>query len=442
MKSLWFAVLMALLCLEGLGRKYIPAVPGVIFYFAKDVVLVFGFMRFRHSADIDATWRRLYGGFRFAWIAAFGWTLMEILNPAQDSFILGLVGMRAYWLWWFSPLLIAGVLESQRERRHAIYTLSGLAVIVALMAMYQFVSPPTDDVNLYGFADGESTRIDTALVASTGRARVASTFSYITGFTDFAILAPPLLLSLGLGTEDPPVRGAALVGALAISAAVPMAGSRGAIVLSLIVLVVIAWSAGLFFTVVGRRVLIGVIVGVVVGMTAFPDAMQGVQDRFNQSEEETQNRFLEVLQIIPPVTMATAEYPVFGLGTGMMQNARAAFHLPDPPYNAESENHRYLIEVGPVGFSLVWTAKLGLIIVLLKMRKILKRARRRAASGVALAYAICTFGGNLTFDHVYQALYFTGVGFVLAEVMAVQRARQEESVMAAESQPRLVSAAP
>ncbi|MDB4979605.1 MAG: hypothetical protein JWM82_357, partial [Myxococcales bacterium] len=312
--------------------------------------------------------------------------------------------------------------------KRAIYVLSFLSIGISVLAMVQFVSPATSDVNIYSYVDGEAVRADTTMIYSTGHARVASTFSYITGFSDFSILVPALLLSLGLGTTDPKPRRAALAAALASAATVPMTGSRATLVLCVAVLLIIAWSAGLFFTAAGRRVLMGAVAGAVIGTAAFPEALQGVQDRFNTSNEETQSRFLEVFQILPPVAIATGDYPIIGLGTGMQQNARGMMHLPDLSYGAENENQRYLIEVGPLGFIFVWLAKLGLVVALLRSRKILQKAGKGAASGAALAYAMLTFLGSFGFDHVWQALYFSGVGFILSEVLSTMRAEQESKL--------------
>src|ERR1017187_5014879 len=68
-----------------------------------------------------------------------------------------------------------------------------------------------------------------------------------------------------------------------------------------------------------------------------------------------------------------------------------------------------------------WMAKLGLMVGLLRSYSILNRAGRRGSAGAALSYAAMTMVGNLTFDHNWQALYFMGCGFVLAEVVDVLR---------------------
>ena len=44
MRKYWFLALFAATCLEGLGRKYLPFVPSMVFYFLKDLVLLAGYL--------------------------------------------------------------------------------------------------------------------------------------------------------------------------------------------------------------------------------------------------------------------------------------------------------------------------------------------------------------------------------------------------------------
>ena len=64
---------------------------------------------------------------------------------------------------------------------------------------------------------------------------------------------------------------------------------------------------------------------------------------------------------------------------------------------------------------------MGLIIALLRAHRILKSAGRRGAASAAMSYAFLTVAGNLTFDHIFQALYFIGCGFILSEVVSATR---------------------
>jgi hypothetical protein len=362
----------------------------------------------------------LFRGFEYVWIAGLGWTLLEMFNPDHQSFPLALVGIRAYWLWWFAPPVIAGILMHPRRKQKAIYALIVMAVGIAALAAVQFASPGDSAVNLYTVRDGQEIYAgDVATVASTGRARVASTFSFLSGFADFTVLIPTLLLSIGLEAKDRRLRRYALLATLVTAAVVPMAGSRGSVVVAAGVLLMAMWTSGLFFTRIGRRVLLGGIVAVFLSLFAFPDAMSGVRSRF-QNTEETAGRLAEMATFLPPVALVTLDYPTIGIGTGMQQNARASMGAYSK-WEAEGEIGRLLIELGPVGFVLVWCTKLGLMVALFRAYKILKRAGRRGAAGAAISYCALTMMGNLVFDHVWQALYFTGCGFILAEVASLSR---------------------
>jgi hypothetical protein len=420
MKTAWYFALVAAICFEGMGRKFMPQVPSFVFYFLKDVILLIGYLGFRRPKLVGQTTTWLYRGFKTAWVIGFAWTVVELFNPEHASMLMGAVGMRAYWVWWAAPPLIASVLDNEKEKRRAIYALLVAAAAVSIFAAVQFALPSTASLNAYAPIEGED--IQTATVHSTGRSRVASTFSFVSGFADFTVLVPTLILALGLDARDPKLRKSALVVTGLTAAVVPMSGARASVLLGGAVLIISAWSAGLLFTRIGRRIVAGSVVAGVLAVAVFPDAFFGVQTRF-ENNEETQGRYVQMASsIVPPLAMATFEYPAFGFGTGMMQNARQMLHIP-AKMEVEAEPGRYLAELGPIGFLLIWSTKLGLVVALIRAYRILKRAGRRGASAAALSYAFLTMWGSLAFDHIWQALYFLGCGLILAEVVSVLRAR-------------------
>jgi len=437
MKTLWFIALVSTICLEGLGRKYLPEIPSGVFYFAKDAVLVLGYLWLRPPTVVSRVGRRLYGGFRVVWAIALIWTVMEFLNPGLPSKTLGLIGLRAYWLWWMAPLVIATALQNEKQKNRAIYLLLIMAVGISILAAFQFAAPPDSSLNLYSVVDGEEQYADQSVVSATGRARVAATFSYISGFTAFTTLVPTLLLSLGLDARNRNLRRAAFIGTLVTAAVVPMSGSRASVMIGVIILVITAWTAGLFITRVGRRVMVGGIAAAILAVAVFPDAFLGVESRFENVDETTERYALTVASVVPPIAMATFDYPAFGIGTGMSQNVRLSMKIPTQ-WEAEVEAHRFLVELGPVGYILVWGTKVGLVVALLRAYRILKRAGRRGASSAAMSYAALTLLGSPTFDHVWQALYFMGCGFILAEVVSVTRAAAVEPAPAPAAEAEVV----
>jgi hypothetical protein len=421
MQLVWFIFLFATTCLEALGRRYLPGIPSSAFYFMKDVILLWGYLQFRPPASVGRIVRNLYRGFGLVWTIGFVWTVIELFNPSQLSLPLALMGLRAYWLWWMAPPLIASVLQNPTHKKRAIYVLVFMAIGISALAMAQFAAPANSSLNLYTVVDGEEVySSDVATVAATGRARVASTFAYVTGFQNFVLLVPTILLSLGLEIEEKRLRWLALVATLFSAAAIPMTGSRASVLLGASILVITMWSAGLFFTRIGRRILIGAIFAAVVSVVIFPEALAGVESRFDNPEETDSRYVASAESLLPPMAMIDADYPVGGIGTGMQQNARFQMHAVSQ-YNEELEPFRILVELGPVGFLAIWFTKVGLVVALFRGYGILKRAGRRGAAAAALSYGAITMTGNLTYDHVFQALYFIGCGFILAEVVAVLR---------------------
>ncbi len=326
MESIWFAVLVSTICLEGLGRKYVPEIPSVAFYLLKDAVLLFGWWRFRPPAAVTRAGRNLYRGFGIVMVVGLVWTVLELFNPQQESLPLGLLGLRAYWLWWLAPIVIAGTLQNPKQKRRAIYVLLVMAIGICGLAILQFAAPPDSSLNLYSVVDGEEVYATVAPVAATGRARVSSTFSFLSGFQDFTILVPTLLLSIGLDAKEPRIRRTALFATLLSAAVVPMSGSRAGVLLGAAVILITAWSAGLLFTRIGRRIVIGGVAATALALFAFPEAFVGVQSRF-ANVEETNTRYQGVATILPPVAIAVTEFPATGLGTGMQQNARGTFRV-------------------------------------------------------------------------------------------------------------------
>src|SRR5262249_8378156 len=151
----WFISLICAVCLEGLGRRYLSFIPSAFFYFLKDAILIAGYIRFRPSLRGRGTARYLYRGFDSIWLFGFFWTVDTLLNPLHHSLFVGLMGMRAYWLWWSAPAIIAGVLQQREHKERAIYALVALCGLVSLMAAWQFASPADASANMYTVLNGE-----------------------------------------------------------------------------------------------------------------------------------------------------------------------------------------------------------------------------------------------------------------------------------------------
>lgn len=406
----WFVLLLGAVCFEGLGRKLFPSLPGPAFYFAKDALLLAGLAAFGLHATTVRTARQLMRGFVPLLPLAFFWTVVQLLNPELERIEFGILGLRGYWLWWLAPLVVASALRGERERAAAMAAFALCALAVASVAIVQFSMPPSHPLNQYASSALNDPAV--ATVATTGRTRVTSTFAYITGFSDFVTIVPALLLAAGLSSRSAFQRWLSFGAAALCAAALPMSGSRAPVLLGIGALAIVVYATGSVFTRMGRRMIVAGGLCVAGALLFSPEAAQGVRDRFIDDRAETQGRFLDGAQLVPPLAMLLVDYPVLGLGTGTLQNAAiAAGEI--PRFLVEAEQGRVLIEQGVPGYLLLSILRIGLIVALIRAGRRLKRAGRRPEAGVAWALAALTLPGHIFFNHVFQALYFIAAGIVL-----------------------------
>lgn len=407
-----FACLLALVCLEGTGRKFLPMVPSTVFYFLKDAALVLGLVFLGISAEARRFTDRLMGPFSAVWVMGVVWTVVQCLNPDVRMFSISLVGLKAYWLWWLLPPLMFTYVRNLKDLQGIIGVFVALSGVIALMAAYQFSLPADDALNAYALYEGaEVNAVDT--VHGTGRARVSSTFAYLSGFVAFVTLVPPLILAVGTVLPKGPLRTVVFMALGACVLTAPMSGSRSALVVPAAAMALVMFGAGLLNTRAGRRMTLAVGLSLVALPMVSGDALDGVLTRFSASTEETNSRFTEALTIFPPVAISFYDHDFMGSGTGTASNAASVLGV-GARYYAEFEPARLLVELGTPGYLLVWTARLGLAVALLRLGRRFRAAHLRALTGACQAYAALVFVAPLYADHVYNALYFMGVGVLMA----------------------------
>ncbi len=414
----WFTSLVVAICFEGLIRKLVPGVPQAVLYFFKDVLLVSG-AAFGLQGSVTRTVRHLFGWALLPSAFALLFILVQLFNPEQANLPLGLVGVRSYCLWWFAPLLLPSVLNSARLVNAAFRILITIAVIVAGFALYQFSQPPDAAINSYAWGE-EAGEGSVAVVRSTGRARVTSTFSFLSGFANFAILFTPFLLACGIATRSVLTQALSFGAAGLLFVCGFMSGSRSAALSALLTVPMTVGLKALWSRRVGPPLLGAVVVAVLMGTFVVPEAISGVVDRFQQNESETSSRVFNAAGAIPPIGAIVYNYPWEGIGTGMTHTARHAFGV-FKSWPTEAESHRILVELGIVGYALVACARVGLAIALVRLSRMLKSSTFAGFAGFTLALAPLSLFTSILVDHVMQALFFMLVSVLLAAAMVSLR---------------------
>jgi hypothetical protein len=421
---------MVLLIFEGAIRKWL--VPGAqdLMYLAKDVLLLgvyAGFVRDRGRLRIrQPAFPILYGALLFGAL----WGLIEVFNPGLPNLLVGIFGFKAYFFYapliFVLPATFSGDADLYRFlRRYAL-----LAIPVGALAVAQFFSPSSSILNTYA-RTSEDAYI--ATFGSSTYVRVTATFSFITGYTAYLIATAILILTL-LGAGRWRFRGHLLMfGALGMTLlGMLMTGSRAPVLILALVFPVYWWlgvirerGGGATF---GRLAVALVLMGGILITTnqkaidAFRGRAAGVGD--------VQSRFSSPL--LSPYLLLP-EVGLLGVGIGATHQTAATLAPGVIPYSwlhgllVEVESGRVMIELGPIGFLLVYFVRIYLAILALRQVFALRTRLHRALATAAFLFFLAAIPGGAVFDVTADIYYWFYAGLLLTAIRLDRKAIQKAS---------------
>jgi hypothetical protein len=412
---------MVLLIFEGALRKWVFPGAQDLVYFAKDVFFLgsyLGYLRHRASQrDRPPAIPALYIGIAMAAL----WGLFEIINPNLPNLLVGLLGFKAYFF--YVPLLfvIPSAFADDAELARFLRRYSLIAIPVGLLGVAQFFSPASSFLNAYAWSSN-----DIAYVATFGTSdfvRVTATFSFITGYTSFLVAASILCLTV-LGVVRWRLRGN-LLSYLALAMVLMgmlMSGSRGPVVM-LFALFPLYWWLGVAREGGSGATFGRLIVGVVL-LAAFllylgQDAMGAFYGRATSGQSDTMERILSPV-ISPWTVVPTAG--LFGLGIGATHQTAMAVTPGIPPYSwlhglaTEIETGRIVVEIGAIGFVLIYYIRIFLVLFALRQVFRLRTRFHRALATAAFLFAVSQLPGGAIFDVTSGVYYWFFPGLLFAAI--------------------------
>jgi hypothetical protein len=423
------AVIIALILavFEGALRKWVLPEFGQWIYFAKDLLVIGAYVGFWGPRVVRRQRRCLWHPANGLLVAFSVLAVLELANPLLPSLLLGVFGIKSYLI--YVPLMYMApfIFPDVQELGKFWYWYLILAVIPLALGVIQFGAPADSVLNRYAWDDEVAPVI--ATFGSITRARITGTFTYITGYTTYLTLVFLMAMSSAVSEGRKQVR-CALYGVLGLSLAnLFMTGSRGPFLTlgaSLVILLALTRHSSSF---VRRHVMVTVCVVLpLVGLLAsnlFPEALTAFQERAQQNED-LQGRLAEVLY--NPV-WALAEAGPFGYGLGSAHQARAFVISGDTsdnlPPDAEGEWERIILEVGPVGFTLVLLTRIFVASQLWRALQASQGMRSQPFLIAAFLFSLLSIPGNLVFNHTASIFYWFLAGFgLMAKEGAPLRAAQ------------------
>ena len=418
----WRRAVMAALVivvLEGVLRKWVLLQASEVIFFLKDFVLLGAYLSFFCNSSIPKK-RIPYRDTIKLLLSLFTvWALVQVFNPALGSPIIGIVGLKNYFI--YVPLiwLIPALFDSEEDLYKFLRTYLLILIPVALLAIAQFLSPPDSPLNVYA---RETSFGGVAMIGDSGLVRVTGTFSYTNGYN--ALISTCFALLLPLVTREQPKvwLGLAFLELSLIGTTLFMTGSRGTAIKLIFILVSYVVVQGIvhFRTVLrfSINLVIPTLIAVFLLTYQYNAAFEAYASRV-ESNSDLPNRIQDIF--LQPFTFST-EQQFGGYGTGATYQAngfiRSLLDLPpgDPIYvSYEGEIGRIIIELGWFGFTL-WFAFRGMILFAIwqTYRKLQTPFLKHLALSIFFVQLISLSGG-VVFHHI-PSLYhwfFNGLVFLL-----------------------------
>lgn len=410
---------MLLVVLEGAIRKWLFPGAQDLVYFAKDIVLLGAYAGFlQNRSRLPLRYPQTQGLYAaLALGAALG--VLQIFNPRLPNLLVGVLGFKAYFF--YVPLLfvVPAAFDDDVALARFLKRYVLLAIPVGLLALVQFTSPAGSALNTYARPTDPGS---IATFGSSSYVRATGTFSYITGFTSYLLTATLLILII-LTTTRWRLRGnAAVLLALGMTFLGMMtSGSRGPIFI-LALLSPLYWWFGMVRERQGgstfARLVLGVGLLTAVLGSAGDQAVAAFSERATQASDSA-SRFVVPFRAPADVLPAAG---VLGYGIGATHQTATAVTKGIPPYvwldgiGVEAETGRVMLEIGPLGFFLVYAARFALALFALRQVYRLRTTFHRAVATSALLLFLVQIPGGAVFDVTAGVYYWFFAGLLFLAV--------------------------
>ncbi|HSK77244.1 MAG TPA: hypothetical protein VLQ45_12380, partial [Thermoanaerobaculia bacterium] len=400
---------MVMLILEGAIRKWVFPGSQDLVYFAKDVLLLGAYLGFLRDRPRLRYRLPAVPAFHAVLVLALLMGLLQIFNPDLPNLLVGAFGFKAYFfyvpLMFLLPQAFANGTELARFLRR--YVL--LSIPVGILAVAQFFSPATSVLNTYARATDDTGYI--ATFGSSTYVRVTGTFAFISGYTAYLLVTAILILVL-LSVNRWRLRGNILLfTALGMTLlGMLMTGSRGPVLFLVLLFPLYWWLAvirerggGATF---GRLILALTLVGGLV-VSAGEKALGAFYGRalgFSDVSGRVASPLLSPYLLLPDVGL-------FGFGIGATHQTAATLAPRVIPYSwlrgmlVEVESGRVMIELGPLGFLLVFFLRLYLAVFAFRQVMVLRTRFHRAIATACFLFFLTAIPGGVVFD-VTAGVYY------------------------------------
>jgi hypothetical protein len=431
-----------LLVFEGALRKWaFPSAQAQI-YLVKDAILLAVYLGFVLDGRRNQPILRGVGSIKIVLLLAFAFGCFEVFNPNSPSILVGLAGLKTYFLYVPIAFILPYAFKSREHLLRMIRLYLVMAIPVALLGFIQVAAGPDSFLNTY-----VSHTEDSPTLTHFGRemniVRTAGTFSYISGYTAFLTFVAFLAVGYNLANGWRIKNNVAPVLALTlVVGAMFTTGSRAPIYTLVAAAPVILWLAASGRVLPVRTAVRLCLLVPVVGFVALhlsPRAFEAFAERATESSDSAVDRLLSpVNQTIEALSGA----PALGMGIGAthpsaltIMGAKWPWWLQD--LLVEDEMARVTVELGLIGLLLLYGVRLLITAFALRWALSFSDPAYRALGIVLAAYLGLGIIGSIVLNATAGLYYWGALGLLLSMRRFEQSTRKEAGTMFASSRTRL-----
>jgi hypothetical protein len=409
-----------LLVFEGALRKWAFPWAQAQLYLVKDGILFAVYLGFILDSSKNLPAPKGIGLIKIVLIVDFVWGCIEVLNPNSPSILVGLMGLKSYFLYAPVAFILPYAIKSREHLFLLIRRYLIMAIPVAVLGFIQIAAGPASSLNVY-VSHSEDTAAMLSYFGQENLVRASGTFSYISGYTAFlnfvALLAIGYNMGHGWRLKNNIVPLAALT---LIVGAMFTTGSRGTIYTLLAVSLVVLWLAArnrILPLQTAMRLCMLMPVIAILALNISPQAVEAFMER--AGEADTSYTLFRIFSPLYQTIEALSDAPFLGIGIGTTHPSAITIMGGEFPWWLqgllnEDEMARVTVELGPIG--LLLTYLLRFLIPAFAMRWVMsfKDLAYRALGIVLAVYLAMGIIAPIMLNVTLGLYYWGTLGLVLA----------------------------
>ena len=355
-----FAVFV-LMVFEGALRKWAFPSAQALLYLVKDAILLAVYLGFMLDSRKNLLSPKGVGLIKIVLGIGFVFGCMEVFNSNSPSILVGLIGVKTYFL--YAP--IAFILPYAIKSREHLFVLIRryliMAIPVAILGFAQIMAGPGSSLNTY-VSHSEDSEAMLAVFGEENLVRTSGTFSYISGYTAFLSFIGFLAIGYNMTRGWRLKKNMAPVLALAlVIGAMFTTGSRAPVYILLAtspVILCLAAARGVLSSRTAMRLCVLIPVIAIVALSVSPRATEAFMAR--AGEGDSSYTLMRLFSPLYQTIGVLSDGPALGMGIGTthpsaltIMGAGWPWWLPDELIT-EDEMARVTVELGLIGLVLVY----------------------------------------------------------------------------------------